>query len=148
MKKTILILLLLVPMLFAQQKVNLIPFVSSNDTILNANPDSLDIQFGQTDLAMGSWEALTEVICSNDTAYVTADDKAAESTKVYPLAQESFWTWSQILRIRIRGSADTLTSKYLTVGDSEGALSLFVQPTIYGDATVDTIIYKVRLGGR
>ena len=148
MKKTLLILLLLVPMLFAQQKIDMTPFVSSNDTILNANPDSIDIQFAQGGVEMGSWEALTEVICDNDTVYVTADDKAAERTKVYPLAQESFWTWAQILRIRIRGSADTLTSKYLPVGDSEGALSLFVQPTIYGNATVDTIIYKVRLGGR
>jgi len=146
MKKTILILLLLVPALFAQWKVNLIPFVSGNDTILNANPDSIDIQFHN--LTDGHWESLTEVFCTNDTTYITADDKAGENLKVYPLAQEDFWTWTPVIRIRIRGSADTLTSKYLTVGDSEGALSLFVQPTIYGDATVDTIIYKVRLGGR
>ena len=148
MKNLIYLFLLLPLLLYGQQKVFEVPFVTGNDSVLTTTSDTLDIRFGVEGLDWGVWEALTKVLCANDTVYVTKDDKTAERTKVYYVSDEAFWTWTQLLQIRIRAGSDTLTSKTMTIGGTEGAVSIFVQPTIYGDATVDTILYKVRVGGR
>lgn len=145
--KKILFLLLLPLFLFAQKSVY-VPFVTGNDTIFSAGQDTLQIRIGITELGWGPWETPSKVLCENDTVYITADDKANEYTKIYRASDEDWWTWCHIMQLRILSQSDTLYSRNLTIGDWEGAVSIFVQPTIYGDATVDTVIYKVRVGGR
>jgi hypothetical protein len=148
MKKLIYLILLLPLLSYGQQKIFEVPFITGNDSILTTSSDSIDIQFGVEGLEWGVWEPLTKVLCANDTVYITLDDKSGERTKIYYLSDEAFWTWTQMIRIRIRGASDTLTSKVMTIGGSEGAVTLFVQPDSVGHTALDTILYKVRLGGR
>lgn len=147
MKKLIILLLLIPIFAFAQQKINIIPFVSGNDTIFTTSSDTLDMRIGASGLALGPWEELTETLAANDTDYVTKDDKSGERTKIFIFADETWWTWAQIAQLRIRTEDDTLISKVFTIGDLTGSVTGFVQPTIIGDATLDTILYKVRVGG-
>ena len=147
MRKLILLLLLLPVISFAQQKVFEVPFITGNDTIFTTSSDSIDCRLGVAGLTQGYWETLSQVQAENDTAYVTLDDKTNDRTKVYILADETWWTWAQTIQFRIRAEDDTLTSKTMTIGGCDGAVTLFVQPISYGDATPDTILYKVRLGG-
>ena len=137
-------MILLTTLSFAQNIRHALPWISGNDTVFTTTADTLDIQFYASGLAGSVWEPLTQVLCSNDTVNVTADDKAAQSTKIYLLTDESFWTRSDRLRFRIRAEDDTLTSAYIDIRNADGSAVLFVEPTIYGDATPDTIIYKAR----
>ena len=149
MKKLILLLVLLIPALsFAQMKIYYVPFIVGNDTIFTTTSDTIDVRIGISGLAYGPWEAVTKVLAFNDTTHITSDDKAGQLTKTYYLADETWWTWAQKLQVRIRAEDDTLTGKMVNIGDAEGSITLFVQPTIFGDATPDTILYKVRVGGR
>ena len=107
MRKLIYLILLLPLLSYGQQKIFEVPFVTGNDTILTTSSDTLDVRFGVEGLDWGVWEALTKVLCANDTVYVTGDDKAAERTKVYYVSDEAFWTWTQMIQVRIRAASDT-----------------------------------------
>ena len=148
--KYLLIMILLFPiLLYSQPNVKVIvPFVAGNDTIVNTDPDTLDMQIGINSLNMGPWESLVYYNAANDTVYITADDKIGERLKIYNLSEEDWWMWSEVARLRIRNSADTLTSAYFSIGQTWGMLTVFVQPDTIGDSTADTLLYKVRVAGQ
>ena len=114
------------------------PFAAA-DTIGSITiPDSVYMQLND-----GPWKLLTSAI--NDTAYVTVDDKVAETTQVFMLARESYWTGASSLRFQIRATGtDTITSSYVRLpSNANGAVTLFLRPdtvgndTYYGTSTVE-----------
>ena len=114
-----------------------VPFISGNDTISQiTDQDTVYWRGGVSGLNLPAWNVLTN--------YVSAAEKVAETTQIYILVNEDMWTWYNIIQFRIDSKADTLDSKNVTVGDTRGEWTLFVQPDTSGTNT----IYKVRFGGR
>jgi len=134
-----LIFILLVPLfVFGQRPMSTaIPFISGNDTIPNINVQ--DTVLWQGTVSGLNWPATWHTF----TDYITVAEKVAEDTQVYILADETYWTWFQMIRFRIDGGATVLTSNPVTVGATDGKITLFVQPDTIGTDT----IYKVRVGG-
>ena len=142
-KRIILIILALSAVAFGQRKIMSVPFTAGLDTIANITADdTLYYTVSYSGLNWPAWMTVTQ--CVQDTVYITASDKVNEVTKVYDLANESTWTWAEIMKLRIVSYGDTITSKNITIGDAEGAITVFVQPDTVGTNT----IYKVRVGGR
>jgi len=143
MVKIFLSLLVLVSFSFGQQKVSAVPFIAGNDTIKNINAkDTLDYAITYSGLNWSAWMPVTK--CVQDSVLILVTDKTGEVTKVYNIADEPNWTWAQIMRLRIRSSTGNIVSNSIYIGDSEGAITVFVQPDTVGTNT----IYKVRVGGR
>lgn len=151
MKKLLIILILILTCIFiadAQRKIKYTnPFPASADTMMNTNPDTLDMRIGMSGLNLGPWETLTRHLSANDTVYITADDKTGERSKFYLPTLEVWWTWCEVMQLRIRGSGDTLNSNVLTIGDTQGAITIQVQPDTILDSTADTTLYNVYVGG-
>ena len=124
------LLFLIVPMFaFAQVGINTTLF-SSTDTIGTiSTADSVQVQFND-----GPWKLLTESV--NDTAYVTTDDKVGEVTKIFVLADESYWTYTTSIKFRVINTGqDTAVSNAVNVGQLRGALTLFIRPDTVGTTT-------------
>jgi hypothetical protein len=125
-----LILLLFLPAIIYGQSLKEYLF-SAADTIGSVStPDSVYMQFYDS-----GWELLTQ--CTADTSFITADDKAAEVTKIFMLAREDFWTYSGMLRFQVRNTGvDTITSSYVSIpATNNGALTLFMKPDTVGTNT-------------
>jgi len=105
--KYIMLLLFVPVLLFGQIGVTHKLFDGvANDTIASISvPDSVYVRFVD-----GPWKLLTSA--HNDTAWVTVDDKEAENTMVFTLANESYWAYSPSIQIQIRATGtDTITSR-------------------------------------
>jgi len=126
----ILIFLLLLPVLCFSQTLYQGGIFAAADTIGSITvPDSIEMQFYD-----GPWKLLTK--CVNDTSYVTVDDKVGEVTKIYYLAGESYWTYSNSFRFRIYATGvDTITSNYV-FHSGDGAYTLFIKPDTVGTNTL------------
>lgn len=128
--KTLIFILLFPIVLFGQVGIMQNLGFTAADSIESITvPDSVEMRIGD-----GPWKLLTS--CVNDTAYVTADDKAAGTTKQFRLAGESYWTYGNSLRFRVYATGvDTVTSKWIGVGSLRGALTLFLRPAASATAT-------------
>lgn len=133
----LLFLLLFIPgIVFSQIGINQTPFAVADTIGSIAVDDSVYMRFGD-----GPWQLLTE--CQNDTAFVTVDDKLAETTQVFMIARESFYTYGPLqFEIRATGT-DTITSGKVQTMGLNGALTLFLRPdtvgtnTFYGTSTIE-----------
>ena len=125
-------LFLLLPVIaFSQVGLNTGIFESvANDTIASITvPDSVYVR-----IPSGPWKLLTSSM--NDTAWVTVDDKLAETTLVFSLANESYWTYAPSLQFQIRATGtDTITSRTISTAGLDGALTLFIKPDTSGTNT-------------
>jgi len=133
MIKKLLFLLIIPAFLFAQNPINRKLFTNvDNDTIASiTSEDSVYIQFTRDD---ASWQLLTSSL--NDTAFVTADDKAAENVVQFSLASESYWTFASMMRFQIRSTGtDTITSRWISTASLNGALLLNIVPDTVGTNT-------------
>jgi hypothetical protein len=126
------LMLLLLPIVgFSQVGLNTGLFTNvANDTIASISvPDSVYVR-----LPGGPWKLLTSA--QNDTAWVTVDDKSAENTIVFTLANESYWTYAPSLRFQIRATGtDTITSRTISTAGLNGAFTLFIVPDTSGTNT-------------
>jgi len=134
--KKLIILLLLFPVIGFSQSISQTIFATTDTIGSIAIPDTVEMRIGD-----GPWKILTS--CINDTAYVTVDDKLAETTQVFMLARESYWTAGPLqFRIYATGT-DTITSKFTPTLGFQGALTLFIRPdtvgtnTLYGTSTLE-----------
>ena len=141
MKNIFIILLLFAGFINAQPVKHAVPFAVGNDSILTSAQDTVDVRFTTSGLS-SAWEPLTQVLCSNDTVYVTTADKSAQNVKYYVLPQETFWTRCDIIEFRIRSTSDTLTSSPVSIGNTDGSATFVLQPVVIGDATLDSIYYS------
>jgi len=129
--KLLIVLLFLPVLVFGQIGITAYPFKTvANDSIATITQnDSVYIQLND-----GPWLLLTSTI--DDTAYVTVTDKVGEVTKVFDLANETFWTYTPSLRFRIIATGtDTITSPYVGTGGLNGSLTLFLRPDTSGTNT-------------
>ena len=126
----ILFFLLIPAFLLAQVGVTETNLFSSADTVGSiTTADSVEVRLGD-----GPWKLLTQSI--NDTAYVTVDDKIGEVTKVFILADEDYWTYTNNIKFRvINTGVDTITSNSVQIGGLRGAVTLFIRPDITGTNT-------------
>jgi hypothetical protein len=102
----------------------------TNDTIASiAVPDSVYVQFED-----GPWLLLTSSV--DDTAYVTITDKLNETTKIFDLANETYWTYVNSMRFKIQATAtDTITTRYIGTSGLNGSITLFLRPDTSGTNT-------------
>lgn len=129
MKKLIFILLCLPAFVFGQSMKETL-FTATDTVGVITTPDSVYIQFYDS-----PWYLLTS--CTDDTAFITADDKVGEETKVFMLARESYWTQSSSMRFQIRNTGvDTITSAYIFTSELQGAFTLFIKPDTVGTNTL------------
>jgi hypothetical protein len=143
--KTLIFLLLFTVPLFAQQKVAVIPFPATTDTINNLfAQDTVQFRGWYSGLTEPSWINLSSEVY--DSVYVSNYCKLNEQTRVYNIANESWWTWFNIGQLRILSNADTITSVTFSIGDASGAITIFVQPDTIASPDTATV-YKVRVGG-
>jgi len=129
MKTLIFMLLFLPALVFSQTMISEKLFTNLTDTTENyASNDTVDIQligFGD-----GSWHILTD--------YITAAEKLAETTLEYRLAGESWWTHAPTMKVRIRSAATTITSKPISIGHLDGAITVWIVPdTVLADTHTD-----------
>jgi len=145
--KTLIFILILCLPLLAQQKIRAVPFTTGSDTIDNIDAqDTLQFRGWYSELNAPDWIELSSEI--NDSLYVSAWSKISETTHIYNIANEDWWTWFNIGQLRIISSADTITSNTFSIGDATGAITIFVQPDTVISTTPDTVtVYKVRVGG-
>jgi len=120
MKKLIFILLFLIPFMLQGQQISDKLFTNLTDTTENySSNDTVDVQligFG----GGSAWHILTD--------YITAAEKLAETPLEYRLAGESWWTHAPTMKIRIRSAATTITSKPISIGQTQGAVTLWIVP--------------------
>jgi hypothetical protein len=134
--KKLIVLLLLFPVIAFSQSISQTIFAVA-DTIGSITiPDTVEMRIGD-----GPCKILTSAI--NDTAYVTVDDKIAETTQVFMIARESYYTAGPLqFRIYATGT-DTITSKVTPTLGFQGAFTLFIRPdtvgtnTLYGTSTLE-----------
>lgn len=95
----------------------------SGDTIASlTSSDSVYCQFSSSS---APWKLLTSSV--SDTALITADDKSAENTVVFNLANETWWSHTDLLRFKVQSTGtDTCTSNWIDVEYLNGALTLFI----------------------
>ena len=128
----IIYLLLICSVLFAQNKtLDEDGIFSAADTIGSiTSADSVYAQMGKG----GQWKLLTSSL--NDTAMITADDKAAEQYVTFTLSSESWWSIVRDIRFRILSTGvDTMTSDWVDIGKYNGAFILIVKPDTVGTNT-------------
>ena len=132
-------LFLLFPMLVFGQKFTLdkLLFPAAIDTISDyAAQDTVQLRGAMAGGAISPWKTLTQTL--NDTAFITVDDKLAETTVVFNVSSESWWTWFSRVQIRIVGQAETLNGNWIPVGGLEGAITIFIIPdTLLADTETD-----------
>ncbi len=130
-------LILLFPMfIFAQTGILENLFTSGSDTVGNDNKqDTLQWRL-ITDKHTGPW--------NNVTSYIDTTEKQAENSLVFDLANESGWTWSGNIQLRILSNSDTITSRVIGIGQTSGAITVFITP----DTSNSKTIYDGEIGGR
>ena len=127
-------LILILPLIAFSQTVYF------NEALCHATDDTVDNYTTQDTVlwrvyaggvAPGAWNMPTN--------YITAAEKLAEVTLIYALADESTWTWGEMLEIRIKGETDTTGSKVFRIGHlRSGAVTLFINPdTVLANTNVD-----------
>ena len=144
MKYLILVLLFLPILVFGQAPFSKSAFPTTADTIANyTSNDTVDVRLRASGGAIGPWNALTESV--NDTAYITVDDKLAETTVVFNVSAETWWTHCEALEVRIRGAGDTTGSNFISIGDiANGAVTIWIVPdTLLADTEVDYVKSRV-----
>jgi len=133
----LLFLLLLIPALTFGQ-FHLAAFPATADTITDyTSNDTVDVRLRSGGGVVGPWNALTKSV--NDTAYITVDDKLAETTVVFNVSAETWWTHCESMEIRIRGAGDTTGSHRIYIpDDANGAVTIWIVPdTLLADTEVD-----------
>ena len=135
--KSGIISLLLITCGFGQNYMPIaVPFVSGNDTIPNLTQDTLAWRVIISGVDPPAWNDFTD--------YITAAEKAAETTLVYDISNESNWTWGEYLQLKLYSGGTELTSNSILIGNTNGRITVFVQPdTLAGSKT----LYKVRVSG-
>ena len=134
MNKIIILFLLLPVFCFGQWRYKAALFPSSYDTVSSINTkDTIEVRF-IADALIGPWKQLSE--CNADTADITPKDKWTETTKVYELADEAWWTFTPYIEVRIRSHAgsDTISGVH-GIGQLDGAVTLFIYPDTSGTNT-------------
>ena len=128
--KKILFILLIPLFVYGQAYFRVTPFAAADTIGSLTTEDSIQVQFGNS-----PWQLLTQSL--NDTAFVTANDKSAETELVFDLANETFWTFTSNMRFRIVSTGtDTITSDWIRVPTSaNGAVTLFIRPDTVGTNT-------------
>ncbi len=137
--KELIYLFLFLPIFVYGQKFTLDEFLfpADIDTLADyAAPDTVQLRGAMSGGAISPWKTLTQTL--NDTAYITVDDKIDETTVVFNVASESWWTWFSRVQVRIMGAPDTLFSNWIPVGGMEGAITIFIIPdTLLADTETD-----------
>lgn len=103
----------------------------SDDTIGSiTTPDSVYAQIFDSST---EWQLLSQVMADGDTAMITSDDKIAENSVLFLLANESWWTQTPQIRFQIRNTGqDTCTSNWIPIGKLVGAITLNVKADTVG----------------
>ena len=124
-----------------RQMSTAVPWISGNDTIPNVtHQDTIQWQGTVSGL---NWPATWNTM----TNYFSAAEKVAEDTQVYILADETYWTWFQMVRFRIDCMGSVLTSKPVTIGSTSGAVTLFLQADTITVGDTTKTLYLGRVGG-
>lgn len=135
--RLLIVLFLFLPFLVFGQ-FNELAFPATADTIANyTSNDTVDVRLRASGGAIGPWNALTESL--NDTAYITVDDKLAETTVVFNVSAETWWTQCEAMEVRIRGAGDTTGSNIIYIDDdANGAITIWIIPdTLLADTETD-----------
>ncbi len=129
-------LIMFLPLFVFGQFINENPMTSGSDTCASTtSQDTLDWQIWKGGIGADTWNAVTN--------YITGAEKAAGTEQQISLADESGWHWGEMLKVRIRSEADTITSNAVKIGHTNGAITVFVEP----DTSSTKCFYKVRIGG-
>ncbi len=133
----LLFLFLFLPLLaFGQVGIDRACFPTTADTVDNyTSNDTVDVRLG-TSGGWGPWNALTKSV--NDTAYITVDDKLAETVVLFNVSSETWWTYAMSMEVRIRAAGDTTGSRPIGISNLRGAVTIAIKPdTLLADTEVD-----------
>ena len=136
-----LILFLFLPVLLIAQNPHTYPlFPTTADTITDyTSNDTVAVRLGMQVSGTqywSSWNDLTKTV--NDTAFITVDDKINETTVVFNVSSETWWTQTEYMQVRITGAGDVTGSVAIPLARSEGAVTIFIVPdTLLADTEVD-----------
>jgi hypothetical protein len=126
MVKKIIVLLLFVPCLLFAQRLDQLVFKSTDtDTVTEADSqDTVAVRISSSGGGSSPFINLAQEV--NSSVYITAAEKAAETTNVYNLAAESWWTRANAIEVRITSPANVITSSPIWIGHLEGSITLFI----------------------
>ena len=123
---------------YSKQVINEDPFANSGENTIK-RITGIDTVYWRADVGKGvnptSWNMFSNTI--------TATEKTTESTQEYSLADESEWKWYQGIQFKIEQGDSVITSAWVNIGNTRGAITFAVKL----DTSGTTTMYITRLGG-
>ena len=140
MKKLLFILLFIPGIVFSQlykPTVSYTLFAAGSDTVAeHDSQDTVAVRIGGS-TGWGPYINLTKEVNSN-AVYITAAEKSAETTNIFNIAAEPWWTFAEKLQVRITSPTVEVTSVVIRTAGLEGACSLVIVPdTVTTDTYTD-----------